>query len=114
MSDVLPLLRPTANNQSNLEPETECYQLNEKTKETFNLRKLRFLGYLLGWSLLKIGALNLSLPKAFWSRLCGGRSYVYTLDDLASQDILLAKFLRSVEKAATESSDDEFADFFGE
>ena len=25
MSDVLPLLRPTANNQSNLEPETDCY-----------------------------------------------------------------------------------------
>ena len=113
MSDVLPLFRPTANNQSNLEPETECYQLNEKTTETFNLRKLRFLGYLLGWSFLKIGALNLELPKALWSRLSGGRSYVYTLDDLESQDILLANFLRSVSKAATESSDAEFAEIFG-
>ena len=25
MSDVLPLLRPTANNVSNLEPQTDCY-----------------------------------------------------------------------------------------
>lgn len=25
MSDVLPLLRPTANNQSNMEPETDAY-----------------------------------------------------------------------------------------
>ena len=84
LENVLPLLRPTANNRNNLEPETDCYQLNEKTKESFNLRKLRFLGYLFGWSLLNIGSLNLELPRAFWSRVCGGPAYVYTLDDVAS------------------------------
>lgn len=51
MSDVLPILRPTANNQGNMEPETDCYQLNEYTKEPYNLRKMTFLGYFLGWSL---------------------------------------------------------------
>ena len=37
MSNVLPLLRPTANNRSNIEPETDCFQLNERCKEPVNL-----------------------------------------------------------------------------
>ena len=85
MSDVLPILRPTANNQGNIEPETDCYQLNEHTKETFNLRKLTFLGYFLGWSLCSIGSLNLEFPSAFWNRLFGGGpDYVYTISDVRS------------------------------
>ena len=84
MSEVLPLLRPTANNKANLEPETDSYQLNEKTKEAHNLRKFSFLGYLLGWSFISIGCLNLDFPSAFWARLAGGLDYVYSLDDLKS------------------------------
>lgn len=84
MSELLPLLRPTANNQSNLEPDTDSYQINERTKEPHNLQKYKFLGYLLGWSLISIGSLNLEFPKAFWSRLVNGRDYVFTVDDLRS------------------------------
>ena len=84
MSEALPLLRPTANNRANLEPETDCYQLNEQTKEPHNLQKFSFFGYLLGWSFISIGSLNLDLPSAFWARLAGGLDYVYSLDDLKS------------------------------
>lgn len=84
MSDCLPLLRKTANNRSSLEPETDCFQLNERAVEPYVLRKIRFFGYLLGWSLLSIGSLNLELPSAFWNRLCSGRDYVYTLEDVRS------------------------------
>ena len=114
MSDVLPLLRPTANNQSNLEPDLDCYQLNEKTIEPHNLRKFTFLGYFLGWSLASIGSLNLDLPRALWSRICGGPSYVYTVGDVRSQDVLLANFLSGVEKAAAESTEIEFAELFAD
>lgn len=84
MSEVLPLLRPTANNLANLEPGTDCYQINECTKQVHNLHKFSFLGYLLGWAFYSIGSLNLDLPGAFWARLAGGRDYVYTVDDLSS------------------------------
>ena len=102
MSDVLPLLRPTANNQSNLEPQTDCYQLNERSKEPYNLRKLAFLGYFLGWSLCTIGSLNLELPTAFWNRLCGGLDYIYTIEDVRSQDVLLANHLDRIREASEE------------
>lgn len=92
-SDVLPLLCPTANNKGNMEPETECYQLNWRTKEDYNLRKFKFLGYFMGWSFRNIGSLNLDFPKAFWSRLAGGLDYVYTLEDVNSQDLILANSL---------------------
>ena len=84
MSEVLPLLRPTANNKTNLEPETDCYQLNEQTTEIYNLQKFSFFGYLLGWSFISFGSLNLDLSSAFWARLAGGLDYVYSLDDLKS------------------------------
>ena len=100
MSDALPLLRPTANNLNNVEPDTDCYQLNEKTMEPFNLKKLSFLGYFLGWSLCSIGSLNIELPNAFWNRLCGGLEYVYTLADLRSQDAILANYLESIRISA--------------
>merc|ERR1712051_632247 len=98
-------MRPTANNRSNLEPDTDCYQLNERAMESINLTKLTFLGYFMGWSLANIGSLNLDLPMAFWVRLCGGLDYVYTLDDLRSQDILLVKHLESIREAANEKTD---------
>ena len=84
MSEVLPLLRPTANNKANIEPETDCYQLNEQAKEIHYLRKFSFFGYLLGWSFINIGSLNLDLSSAFWARLTRGLDYVYSLDDLKS------------------------------
>ena len=84
MSDVLPLLRPTANNASGLKLETDCYQLNECCNEPINLYKLSFLGYFMGWSLNTIGSLNLELPSAFWARLAGGLDYVYSMKDVRS------------------------------
>ena len=108
MSSVLPLLRPTANNRCNLEPETDCYQLNEKANESHNMAKFTFLGYLLGWSFYSIGSLNLDLPTAFWARLCGGVDYVYTLDDVRSQDILLAKHLERLRDSALDMSKEDF------
>ena len=74
--------------------------------------KLRFFGYMLGWSFITIGALNLDLPTAFWNRLCGGPSYVYSLDDVTSQDAHLANFLRSVQQAAQENTAEEFEETF--
>ena len=84
MSGVLPLLRPTANNSSNMEPGAECYQINERATESHNLSKFTFLGYFIGWAFYSVGSLNLELPSAFWARLCGGLSYVYSLEDLRS------------------------------
>ena len=114
MSDMLPFMRPTANNRSNLEPDTDCYQLNERATDSINLTKLTFLGYFMGWSLANIGSLNLDLPMAFWARLCGGLDYVYTLDDLRSQDILLMKNLESIRTAATEKTDQEYDMLYGD
>ena len=68
----------------------------------------------MGWSLANIGSLNLDFPKAFWARLCGGLDYVYTLDDLRSQDILLVKHLESIRTAAIEKTDEEFKVLFGD
>ena len=93
MSPVLPLFKPTANNRSSIEPETDCYQLNEKCTEPHNLLKLSFCGYLLGWSLMSIGSLNLDFPSAFYTRLCHGLDYTYTLSDIFSMDKLLANRL---------------------
>ena len=59
----------------------------------------------MGWSLSNIGSLNLDLPMAFWARLCGGLDYVYTLDDLRSQDILLTRNLESIRAAAIDKTD---------
>jgi len=114
MSETLPLLRPTANNQSNLEPETECFQLNERTKESLNLLKYSFLGYLMGWSLLSFGSLNLDLPSAFWARLAGGLSYVYSLEDVRSQDILLASSLERISTGSLSLSEEEFTTAFSD
>ena len=84
MSEVLPLLRPTANNKANLEPGTDCYQVNERANEAHNLNKFSFLGYLLGWAFISIGSLNLEISDAFWARLARGRDYILTLNDLKS------------------------------
>ena len=51
MSDVLPILVPTANNVANVEPNADCFTLNPKAEQPFVLQKILFLGYLLGWSL---------------------------------------------------------------
>ena len=51
MSDVLPILVPTANNVANLEPNQDSFTLNPKATEPFVLQKILFLGYLLGWSI---------------------------------------------------------------
>ena len=116
MSPVLPLFRPTANNQSNMEPETDCYQLNERCVEPHNLLKLSFCGYMMGWSLISVGSLNLDLPSAFWNRLCGGLDYLYTLKDLTCLDKLLADRLEKVLSDSKSLSADEFnvlyADYF--
>ena len=88
--------------------------MNEKTTEPHNLRKFTFLGYFFGWSLATIGSLNLDLPRAFWNRLCGGLNYVYTIEDVKSQDTLLANFLISVQKAAAELTEDEFAQIYAD
>ena len=61
------------------------------------MRKFTFLGYLMGWSLYSIGSLNLDLPSAFWNRLSGGLDYIYTIDDIRSQDVLLANFLQQIQ-----------------
>ena len=114
MSDTLPLLRPTANNENNVEPETDCYQLNEKSREPYNLEKLSFLGYFLGWSLISIGSLNLELPSAFWNRLCGGPDYVYSMKDVRSQDALLANYLENIRTSAAQCTQEEFAEVFGD
>ena len=116
MSEVLPLMHPTANNQNSIEPETDCYQLNELACEPFNLQKLSFLGYFLGWSLASIGSLNLELPSAFWNRLCGGVNYVYTISDVRSQDALLANHLESIRTTASTGScsEEDFSMIFGD
>lgn len=113
-SNVLPLLIPTANNRSNVEPEMDCYQLNYKANEPFTLKKLQFLGYLLGWSFVMMGSLNLDLPRAFWGRLVGGLDYVYTIDDLTSIDSLMANSLIRIREAAINMDDAGFTELYGQ
>ena len=86
MSPALPLLIPTANNVSNVEPSIDCFTLNPKLKDSLLLEKLTMLGFFLGWSIAAIGALSLELPMPFWRRVCAGPSYIYTLDDLFEMD----------------------------
>ena len=114
MSNALPLLRPTANNTNGIEPETDSYQLNEESNDPVNLIKLSFFGYMLGWSLAKFGSLNLELPQAFWSRLCGGIEYVYTLKDLRSQDAIMANHLERILSTSNQSTDEEFSAVYGD
>ena len=62
----------------------------------------------MGWSFISIGSLNLDFPSAFWSRLAGGLDYVYTLEDVKSQDTLLASSLERIREAVITLTDDEF------
>lgn len=78
------------------------------------MRKLTFLGYFLGWSLYTLGSLNLELPKAFWKRICGGVDYVYTLEDLHSQDTILAKSLESIRVSASTLTKEDFSAAYGD
>ena len=87
MSDAVPILVPTSNNLSKVEPYTDCYRLNTNLTEMHWLKKLKFFGYFLGWSLRSLGGLAIDLPPAFWNRICGGPTYVYTLEDLKQMDI---------------------------
>ena len=82
MSDAVPILVPTSNNTSKVEPFTDCYRLNPFLTEAHWLKKLVFFGYFLGWSLRTMGGLGIELPPAFWSRICGGPTYTYTLEDI--------------------------------
>ena len=59
MSDALPILVPTSNNVSKVEPYTDCYRLNPALKEKFWLKRLLFFGYFLGWSMRTMGGLGL-------------------------------------------------------
>ena len=94
MSDVLPLLQPTANNLARVEPGMDCYQLNPNSVQPYMLKKFTFFGYFLGWSLRNMGGLALDLPIAFWRRLCkGSQNYVYTVKDLRSMDVFRADML---------------------
>ena len=87
MSDVLPLLVPTSNNEAKVEPCTDCFRLNPTATQPFVLKKFMFFGYFLGWSLRNLGGLGIDLPLAFWKRVCGGLTYCYTMEDLESMDV---------------------------
>ena len=86
MSDVLPILVPTANNVANVEPNADCFTLNPKAEQPFVLQKILFLGYLLGWSLYQFGSFGLDLPLQFWKRVTHGPEYVYSIEDLKALD----------------------------
>lgn len=68
----------------------------------------------MGWSFVSIGSLNLDLASAFWSRLAGGLDYVYTLEDVKSQDTLLASSLERIRESAITLTDEEFKAVFGD
>ena len=106
MSDALPLLIPTSNNVSKVEPNTDCYRLNPHMNEPYWLKKLIFLGYFLGWSLRSLGGLGIELAPAFWNRVCGGPTYVYSLEDLRSMDVFRHDTLQQL-KTASEMFKDE-------
>ncbi len=61
-----------------------------------------------------MGALNLDLPRAFWSRLVGGLDYVYTIDDLTSIDSLMANSLIRIREAALNMNDASFTELYGD
>ena len=98
--EVLPLLRPTANNTAKVEPAMDCMQLNSNAKEPHVLKKFTFLGYMLGWSLRNMGGLNIDLPLAFWRRLCddstsaSDKEYVYTVEEMREVDVFRAELLK--------------------
>ena len=108
MSSVLPLLIPTSNNIAKVEPATDCVKLNPHATEAFLLRKYSFLGYFLGWSMRGMGGLGIDLVPAFWNRVCGGPTYVYTLEDLRSMDIYRFDILTAYKNDAEIRSDEEF------
>ena len=114
MSSVLPLLIPTANNLSKLEPCPDCYKLNPNATESFVLRKYLFFGYFLGWSLRNMGALGIDIVPSFWNRLCGGPTYVYTLEDVEAMDIYRHKELIEIKKAAEEMEAEVFDSVYGD
>jgi len=105
MSDALPILVRTSNNASKVEPYTDCYRLNSFLTGTHWLKKLIFFGYFLGWSLRTMGGLGLELPPAFWNRICGGPTYVYTLEDIKMYDIYRYESLVQLQKAASTVKD---------
>ena len=112
MSDVLPLLKPTANNQVGVNPGIDCYQINSKSAQTHMLNKFTFFGYLLGWSLRNMGGLAIDLPIAFWRRVIKGSEgqYTYTLEDLHEMDIFRADLLSKIlSDAKTLLNDEIFA-----
>lgn len=86
MQNAVPILTPTQNNLAKIEPYTDCIRLNPALKDKFWLKRLVFFGYFLGWSLRTMGGLGLELPPCFWSRICGGPNYIYTLEDLKQMD----------------------------
>jgi hypothetical protein len=88
MSTVLPLLIPTANYISKVEPNPESFKLNPAATEPFVLKKYAFLGYFIGWSLRNICGLGIDLVPSFWRRLCGGPDYTYTMEDLHAMDYI--------------------------
>ena len=102
MSPYLPLLIPTANNLSKVEPNTDCFKLNTQAKEAFLLRKYHFLGYFIGWSMRCMGGLGIDIAPAFWKRVCEGPDYIYTLEDLRSMDVFRYDMLTKFKKEGPE------------
>ena len=108
MSDDVPILVPTSNNLAKVEPFTDCYRMNPQLSETHWLKKLIFFGYFLGWSLRSMGGLGIDLPPSFWNRICGGPTYVYTMDDLRSMDIYRYDTLIQLQNATKTLSKSDF------
>ena len=113
MSSYLPLLIPTANFLAKKEPCPDCYKLNPNATESFVLRKYLFLGYFLGWSLKNMGALGIDIVPSFWNRLCGGPTYVYTLEDLEAMDFVGHKNLIEILNQSEERTAEEFDSIYG-
>ena len=108
MHTVLPLLIPTSNYISKVEPNPESYKLNPQATEPFVLKKYSFLGYFIGWSLRNICGLGIDIVPSFWRRLCGGPTYVYTMEDLHCMDHILYGGLNQIKEAAETYSAEDF------
>jgi len=97
--NVIDLFVKTANNQAGVEPGLSSVKLNPESTCLSDLQKYTFIGFFLGWSTMNKGALNLDLCDAFWSRVCGGPDYVYTLEDLKSMDVFRYRLLTDIKSA---------------